>query len=250
MIRKRMLLLSVFLILIVSVLNINAIGVSAVEYPGIYSSPAWVHTDDPASAIGTNYTFSVYTDYTGSDVWGYEFTLTFNPNILEGVEVVNGDLITSGVGPIMWSPGTFNNTSGELSLTGNGFFAMPPAIPPVTSGPGILANITFTVVAYGISNITLGDITRLIGYDAIIEEYNIVDDTMLGHIEGGIFYNTIKGDADNNGYVGSSDFSILAGAYGTSVGNPAYDERADFNHDGYIGSADFSMLAGNYGTSI
>jgi len=60
-------------------------------------------------------------------------------------------------------------------------------------------------------------------------------------------YFTIPGDADGDGYVGSSDFSILAGAYGTSVGDPAYDERADFNHDGYLGSADFSVLAGNYG---
>jgi len=61
-------------------------------------------------------------------------------------------------------------------------------------------------------------------------------------------YACIPGDANGDGYVGSADFSILAGAYGTSVGDPAYDERADFNHDDYIGSADFSMLAGNYGT--
>lgn len=43
-----------------------------------------------------NYTVSVYTNYNGSDIWGYEFTLTYNPRVLHGVEVVNGDLITDG----------------------------------------------------------------------------------------------------------------------------------------------------------
>jgi len=56
--------------------------------------------------------------------------------------------------------GTFNNTIGKLSLTGAFFFYIfPPA--PTTSGPGILANVTFTVVGYGSSDITLGDDTVL-----------------------------------------------------------------------------------------
>jgi len=61
-------------------------------------------TVDPALAPGMDYTISVYTDYDGSDVWGFEFDLTYNPNVLEGIEVVNGDLITEDVGPTMWNP--------------------------------------------------------------------------------------------------------------------------------------------------
>jgi len=57
----------------------------------------------------------------------------------------------------------------------------------------------------------------------------------------------IPGDIDGDDYVGSSDLSILAGAYGTSSGEPAYNREADFDLDGYIGSSDFSILAGNYG---
>lgn len=60
---------------------------------------------------------------------------------------------------------------------------------------------------------------------------------------------TIRGDMDGDGYVGSADFSILAGLYGKRFESPPYP-TADINWDGYVGSADFSRLAGNYGQSI
>ena len=59
----------------------------------------------------------------------------------------------------------------------------------------------------------------------------------------------ILGDIDGDGYVGSADFSVLAGAYGSSVGDPAYKPEADIDWDSYVGSADFSILAGAYGSS-
>lgn len=58
---------------------------------------------------------------------------------------------------------------------------------------------------------------------------------------------TIPGDIDGDYYVGSSDFSRLAKAYGSRCGQPAYDREVDFDLDCYVGSADFSILAGNYG---
>jgi len=250
MISKTRLLLLILLatLLVYGALNLDFGRISAAESPAIYASPPAMR-EDPTSAIGTNFTYSVYTDYAGADIWGYEFTLTFNPNVLEGVEVVNGNLIIEDVGPTMWSEGTFNNTDGTLSLTGNGFFALPPADPPVTSGPGILANVTFTVVGYGISNIALGDDTRLIGYDSILGNFNIIDDTLIGHMEGGIFYSLIPGDIDGDGYVGSADAGVLNGAYGSYEGDALYTLETDFDLDGYIGSADAGILNGAYGTS-
>lgn len=139
-----------------------------------------------------NYTVSIYTDYNGSDVWGYEFELTFDPNVLEGVEVVNGDLIT---GPYaMFAQGTFNNTAGNLSLTGCFFFFMTPP-PPLTSGPGILANVTFRVIGLGTSDITLEttgpERTKLLGFaEPWIDPHLIIDpETMPDHIQHGFFSN-------------------------------------------------------------
>jgi len=159
-----------------------------------YISVVPVGTLDEALTPGMNYTISIYTDYNGSDVWGYEIELTYNPSVLEGIEAVNGDLITEDVGNTMWRPGDFNNTSGELELTGNGFFFFDPPS-PVTSGPGIMANISFSVVGYGDSYLSLGDETRLIGYNVMTQmEHNIIDkfspDT--GHILSGYFANVLE----------------------------------------------------------
>jgi len=132
---------------------------------------------------GTSFTVSIYTDYEGEDVWGWQFTLSYNPLVLHGVEVTNGDLIED---PEMFMAGTFNNTVGTLSLTANFFFFMPGETPPTTSGPGTLANVTFTVVGVGTSDITLGDETQLKA-----PTYNIVDGvTDPDHVWHGYFRNT------------------------------------------------------------
>ena len=150
-------------------------------------------TVDPNLTPGLNYTVSIYTDYNGTDIWGYEFTLTYNPNVLQGVEVTNGDLITTATAPIMFHSNGFDNTLGELKRTGSGFsFFEPP--PPLASGPGTLANVTFTIVGAGDSDITLGTTafatSRLIGRNATTGgEYNIIDDITpyLDHILHGYF---------------------------------------------------------------
>jgi hypothetical protein len=85
-------------------------------HPAIYIYPGHVSTEDPWSEIGINYTFSVHTNYNGSDVCGYEFKLTYNPSVLEGIEVVNGDLLTEDNGTTLERLGTFDNTAGTLSL--------------------------------------------------------------------------------------------------------------------------------------
>ncbi len=265
MIWKRTLLLSIPLLLVLAFLGaieLNTLQVSALEYPAIYISPAAIYAD-PESSIGMNYTLSVYTDYSGSDVWGYEFNLFFDLNVLECVEVVNGDLITEDTGITMWSAGTLNNTSGEVETTGNGFWATPPAEPPVTSGPGTLANVTFTVVGYGISNITLGEDTRLIGY-ASGEKYDIINSSMMGHMEDGSFSNLLPGDIGGDtggtppdGDVDRYDFGYFADAYGSSLGDPNYNSLADLQGDtagsppdGDVDRYDFGAFADNYGRSI
>jgi len=217
-------------------------------YPAIYVDPPIVENIMP----GNNVTVSINTNYTGL-ISAYQFTLSYNASVLHGINVTNGDIITTDKTPLaQFIPGTFDNTEGTLSLTGAFIFIVDGPIPSVW-GPGTLADVTFTVVGYGTSNITLGPETRLWGWPPYPwEDPPIILDaeSMPDHIGHGFFSNKIPGDIDGDYYVGSADFSILAGAYGTSVGNPVYVPEADINCDGYIGSADLSILAGNYGTSI
>jgi len=186
-IKKKTLLLPIILLLTISALNMNMTSVSAAESPYI----AVVPPTTTGLGKGENFTVSIYTDYNGSDVWGWQFILTYNPLIIQGVNVTNGDLIHPDKSVYaMFRAGEFDNEAGKLSLTVAYFFFQPPSIPPTTtSGPGILANVTFTVVGTGDSNITLGmsppGQTQLKAVD-----YAIIDAVMNpNHIVHGYFRN-------------------------------------------------------------
>ncbi len=111
----------VLLMVVLSLLSVsgaNTIGVSAVDSPYIAVVPS--NVTDTALTIGKNFTVSIYTDYVGTSewldyIWGYQFALSYNPSVINGVEVVNGDLIVGGSAKFM--PGPFDNVAGELSLT-------------------------------------------------------------------------------------------------------------------------------------
>lgn len=61
---------------------------------------------------------------------------------------------------------------------------------------------------------------------------------------------TIAGDIDDDLDIDYDDLFILARAYGSSSGQPAYDARADFDNDDNVDYDDFIILATNYGTSV
>jgi hypothetical protein len=172
------------------------------------------HTVDPTLTLGKNYTVSIYTNYNGSDIWGYQFVLTYNPLVLEGVEVVNGDLITEG--DVTFTAGAFNNTIGKLELTtANSLNKTAFPYPPLNNtGPGVLAYVTFTIVGEGDSNIKF-----LIGASGAssalksVDGSNIVDyltdlelDPTSGKILHGYFSNT-AGPVTHDVAVISLDFS-------------------------------------------
>jgi hypothetical protein len=200
---RRKLLLPMLLVLVLSqlgTLNLTIPMVSAAVSPYIAVVPE--STVDSALTPGMNYTISIYTDYNGSDINGYGFELTYDPNVLEGIEVVNGDLIADGT---MFLSFGFNNTAGRLRFTNNFLFSSSKPRPS-TSGPGTLANVTFRVVAKGTSNITLEDQgmhgehayrTRLYGYldGGWGSLFSIIDSaTMPDHIQHGLFDNRFQHD--------------------------------------------------------
>jgi hypothetical protein len=57
------------------------------------------------------------------------------------------------------------------------------------------------------------------------------------------------GDANNDNVVSIADFTIVKAAFGTSIGDPGYDDRADFTGDMAVNLADFNWLRTNFGTS-
>ena len=188
MTKNKSVILSILVLLVLSTLNVNTMCVSGREYPSIFIDPASITGTEYTP--GENFTILVKTDYNGTDIWSYEFTLAYNPNVIQGVEVTNGDLITEAKhDSARFDLGTFNNTLGKLSLTVAYFlFTVRPV--PLTYGPGILANVTFTIVGKGTSNITLGPETVLKGVeeDGFGDRYDIIDAGLdPAHIQHGYF---------------------------------------------------------------
>jgi len=226
----------------ISALNANRAASAAPVSPYMAVTPEKIM--DPTLTPGKNFTISIFTDYSGTNVWGWQFELSYNPNVLEGFQVVNGDLITTAKDPsAKFKAGTFNNTEGTLSMTIAYFYYVPPSTPKVTSGPGTLAKITFKVKAIGVANITLGEKTQLL--DPL--ENKIIDGWIQSdHIGHGYFHN-IRGDLDGDRYVGPIDLSYFAASYGKRKGQSGYNTLADLDGDGYVGPIDLSLFAAAYG---
>jgi len=126
-------------LLILSVLNVNMTGVSAFEFPAsptIMVIPERIVDSDLTP--GENFTVAIHTDYNGTDIWGYEFTLNFDPSVLHGINVTNGDLIVGLYSQFLPGKG-FDNVEGTLSLVGGYFYYTPPSRPRTARGPGALA---------------------------------------------------------------------------------------------------------------
>ena len=167
--------------------------------------------------------------------------------------VVNGDLITTDKYPdAKFSAGTFNNTLGKLSTTTAYFLATEKPVPK-TYGPGILANVTFTVVGYGTSYITLGEKdTKIWGYNETTDTpYKIIDANYEPeHIQHGFFSNKILGDVNGDEVVDVFDLFDLNKAYGSELGDLNWNSDCDFNRDNKVDASDLFDLSKNYGRSI
>ena len=64
----------------------------------------------------------------------------------------------------------------------------------------------------------------------------------------------LRGDMDDDGYVGPFDLGMFTAAYGKSYPNPLYKERADLDPpdapDGYIGPVDLGCFGAQFGESV
>jgi hypothetical protein len=55
------------------------------------------------------------------------------------------------------------------------------------------------------------------------------------------------GDANNDNIVDASDFAIMHASFGLGIGEPSYDDRADFTGNSIVNMPDFNFLKRNFG---
>lgn len=158
-------------------------GAKASPEPNIAVEPAEVRDIPPNETFDINVTI---TDV--SELYSWQFTLTFNPAVLNVIEVTEGPFLKA-FNETLWLTPKKDNDAG---LIGAGALFKPPAPPHGATGSGVLASVTFKVMSGGASSLHFDkDKTILITYigskTAKIENFLLTDGSFRNAAGGGVF---------------------------------------------------------------
>jgi Cohesin domain/PEP-CTERM motif len=104
--------------------------------------------------VGDNFSLDVNVDIT--DLYAFQFDLTFNPAVLSATSITEGSLLLTG-GSTFFIPGAIDNTLGTVFFTANTLLGPGPGV----TGSGTLASIYFTALGLGASPVDLSNIGLL-----------------------------------------------------------------------------------------
>jgi hypothetical protein len=106
------------------------------------------------------------------DLYAYQFSLSFDPSILQATDVSSGSLLGTG-GATFFSGGTIDNAAGTISLVFDTLLGPVAGV----SGSGVLAQLTFNVTAAGTTALGFANTLFL---DSGLDTINVqVNDGML-----------------------------------------------------------------------
>lgn len=91
-----------------------------------------------------------------TDLYGYQFTLDFDPGLLTALDVTEGAFLPGG-GATFFSPGTIDNDAGSVSFVFGSLLGPGAGV----SGSGQLATFSFGVDRAGLANFALSDVQFL-----------------------------------------------------------------------------------------
>jgi len=125
----------------------------AVLFAGVAASPAAmavpVLTVTPSAnpaVVGTPLSIDVLiADVT--DLYAYQFSLNFNPAVLQVTAATEGPFLTAGGATTYFNGGNFNNAAGSIDFTFDAIIGNDPG----ATGGGLLVSYSFNVLAAGTS---------------------------------------------------------------------------------------------------
>ena len=137
------------------------LAVSLVLFGIIFLSPLPVFAipivsiQPPVSTTGVGSFFDVFVNISNvNDLFGYQFEISFNPNILSAGSVTEGPFLASGG---FFIPGVIDNTAGSIGLTLSALMGPGPGV----NGSGTLATINFQGLSLGTSPVDLANVILL-----------------------------------------------------------------------------------------
>ena len=203
-------------------------------------------TDYTVSSPRLNYTFSEPIIHVGDtftlelsaedvyDLAGWQFDITFNPNLLQALEIREGSFLKKDGESTFFRKGVINNREGEITrlssarLSGEG-----------VNGVGTLLSVTFKAIAGGESLLKLNNFQFGSGTGGVIPTSS---HEVAISIEGQL----ATGDVNRDGSVSILDMILVAKHFGeTAPANPA----VDVNRDGVVSILDLIIVADHLGES-
>lgn len=101
--------------------------------------------------------FDVFVDISSvTDLYAFQFDISFNPAILSGTSVTEGAFLPAG-GATFFIPGSIDNIGGSISFTADILLSAVSGV----SGSGTLADLQFQALTMGTSPVNLSNIILL-----------------------------------------------------------------------------------------
>ena len=168
------------------------------------------------------------------DLAGWQFDISFDPAVLEAVEVNEGDFLKIDDGATFFQDGTIDNTTGKITGLNATRFNEDGA-----TGTGTLLSVTFLAKAEGetqltLNNFQLGSTTG--------EPIAAAPPEVVITIEGQL----VTGDVNRDGQVNVLDMILVSRHFGEDA---SVNPQADVNRDGIINIQDLIIVSQHLGES-
>jgi hypothetical protein len=216
------------------------LGISiAYATPSIYVDPPTVTSISP----GNTFTVNIKIDNV-NDLAGFQFRLSWNPNILFAPSYDTTGNLWENNGNLTFIPNLFDTTTFKNNVKkGEYLVALTKSdnSVPTFSGSATLSTITFSVKSYGSTALHLYDVK--LG-DSNINPINVI-------VTNGSFSNSgscvIIGDINSDGTVNILDAIIMGNSFLATPDSSNWNPNADLNNDNAVNILDAIILGNHFG---
>ena len=203
------------------------------EYTVVSPGTGFALSADTTSVrIGDTFTVHVNAEKV-TDLSGWQFDLTFNPDVMEAVKVNEGDFLKRGGGTTFFQRGTIDNTAGKIASVSSALIAKDGV-----TGTGPLLSVVFSAKADGYGELTLRNFQLGSNTGAVIPA-GVRDLTIT--VESGPTW-----DVNADGQVSILDLILVAQHMGSVASANA---KVDVNRDGVVSILDLILVAQHMGES-
>ncbi len=204
------------------------------EYTVVSPGTGFVLSTDTTSVrVGDTFTVRVNAEKV-TDLAGWQFDLTYDPDVLEAVEVNEGDFLKKGDGNTFFQRGVIDNTVGKIAGLSSALISKNGG-----TGTGNLLSVVFSAKTDGNSELTLRNFQLGSNTGAVIPAG--VRDLTITVASGPTW------DVNADGQVSILDLILVAQHMGSAA---SANSKVDVNRDGIISILDLIVVAQHMGESV